>query len=294
MKKAILVVLALLIGFGVLRFYQWPVYEHAIFEEYLMLVFSDTFGYTLIGAKPASLDDSWTYQLKKLYPKESERATAFMSEVFARSNKFIFRKINGSLWLINKKEMLKQILRYKELCSFVYKKFGSKKEFFYQLQHGNSNLFDLLDFRCELISIALGYGRDNGKFYFRRIMLGEYLQKYPIVQVYPFDGFPFFDKVRGLSWLFCRRLEMVITPHRLPNFQSLDDEWEWIKRNDWMLHMDSRPDPPYYLCLPAYISCKSKEAKEVHGKFLKARDKLAKLFCGRKFSEVIAEEASKK
>jgi hypothetical protein len=32
----------------------------------------------------------------------------------------------------------------------------------------------------------------------------------------------------------------------------------------------------------------------IHKKFLRARDKLAKLFCGRKISEVIVEEAAKK
>ncbi len=294
MRKAVLIVLVLIIGYCCLYRPQIFLHEDGIFEEYLLLVFSDDFGYTLVGAKPASLDDSWTCPLKKISLREVERAEAFMSKAFAQSDRFIFRKINGSLWLINKREMIKKILKYRKLRLFVYKKFGGEEEFFYQLQHGTSNLFDLLDFKCELISIAMGYGLDNGMFYFRRVILGEYLQKYPIVQSYPFDGFPFFDKVRGMNWLFCKRLETVIEPHCLPGFQSLDNEWEWIKQNEWVFRMNSRPDPPYYLCLPAYVSCKSKEAENVHKNFLKARDKLANLFYNRKFSEVIAEEAAKK
>ena len=292
MKKAILVIILLALGYCVWLCRQRPVSEKAIFEEYLLCMFSDDFGYTLVGAKPASLDDSWTYQLRDLFPEEVERANTFMSRVFAQSDVFIFRKINGSLWLINKKQMSEQILKHQDLGAFVHERFGGEIGFFDQLQHSDLPLFDLLDRRVELIAIALGYGRDNGEFYRRRIMVGEYLQKYPIVQVYPFDGFPFSDKVRGMSRLFCRYLEEIEKPPLLPKFRSLDDEWDWIKKNEWPLHMNSRPKTPYYLCLPAYISCKSGEAKRAHKRFVRARAKLAKLFCHKRPSEAIAQAVS--
>lgn len=286
---------AILLTLGCCAYFCWhgSASNDVVFEEYLLEVFSDTFGYTLVGAKPASLDDSWTRSLRRLFPKDVERANAFLTKVFAQSGVFIFREINGDLWLINKKSMSKQILKHQELRSFVYEKFGGEERFFDQIQHGDTNLFDLLDCRVELIAIALGYGRDNGKFYLRRIMLGEYLQKYPIVQAYPFDGFPFFDKVRGMGCLFCRYLEQVRPPSPPQGFPSLEDEWDWIMQNEWNLDEVSQPEPPYYLKLPSYISCKSPEAKKVHERFIRARDRLARMFAQGQPSEVISAVVSK-
>lgn len=294
MKNAAMISTVLVITLCVWLYRQKPALESRVFEEYLLCIFSDTFGYTLVGAKPASLDDSWTSYLKKLFPEEVDRANVFLNVVFSRSDKFIFREINGCLWLINKQEMSNQIRRYPYLWSFISKKFGSNEIFFDKLQHENANLFDLLDCKVDLIAIVFGYGLDNGEFYLRRGLVGRYLQKYPIVQSYPFDGFPFADKIRGRSWLFCRYLKEVKVPPINPRFSSLNAEWEWIKNNEWPLHMDSIPEPPYYLRLPAYISCKSREAKMVHKKFVRARSKLARLFCSKKPSEAIVQEALRK
>jgi hypothetical protein len=290
MKNAVMISIVLAISLCGWLCRQKPAPENDVFEEYLLCIFSDTFGYTLVDAKPASLDDSWTSHMKKLFPKEVDRANFFLNEVFSRSDKFIFREINGWLWLINKQEMSNQIQKYPGLRLFISKKFGTKEKFFGKLRNENANLFDLLDYKVDLIAIVFGYGLDNGKFYIRRGLVGKYLQKYPIVQFYPFDGFPFADKVRGMGWLFCRYLKEVKVPPINPRFSSLNAEWEWIKNNEWVLYVDSRPEPPYYLRLPAYISCKSREAKKVHKRFVRARAKLAKLFCSKKPSEVIAQE----
>lgn len=284
-----LVIILLIVGLYVWICPQKTVSERALIEEYLLCIFSDDFGYTLIGAKPASLDNSWTHCLRDFYPELVEQAHTFMSKVFAKSDLFIFRKINGSLWLINKKQMSKQILKNQDLGAFIHERFGGETGFFDHLQQGDLTLFDLLDYRVELIAIALGYGRDNGAFYLRKIMVGEYLQKYPLVQSYPFDGFPFPDKIRGMNGLFCRYLEKIEKPALVSSFRSLNDEWDWIKQNEWELHMNSRSEIPYYLCLPAYISCKSIEARRVHRKFVRARNKLAKIFCNKKPSEAIAQ-----
>ena len=263
-----------------------------MFEENLRSIFSDDFGYTLIGARPASLDDSAGLCLESLYPED--RVNSFLRELFDRSDAFIFREIIGSRWLIHKKSLRNQIRKHDKLRLFIDFKFGNEGFFFYQLRHGELNLFDLLDCRAELIAIALGYGEENGRFYLRRLLVGEYLQRYPVVQAYPFDGLPFSDKIRDMGWLWCRDLESIDKPNASSNFSSLESEWEWIKKNEWDLTDISIPKPPHYISLPTYISCKSREAKMVHKRFVRARSKLARLFCSKKPSEVIAQEALKK
>jgi hypothetical protein len=74
----------------------------------------------------------------------------------------------------------------------------------------------------------------------------------------------------------------------------LEEEWEWIEQNECDLSDEAIPEVPYYIWLPTYISCKSREAKMVHKRFVRARSKLARLFCSKKPSEVIAQEALKR
>jgi hypothetical protein len=259
-------------------------------DVYLSRVFSGDFGYALVGAKAASLDDSFSsYGLSS---SDLERAKVLIQELFGHSKSFIFRDIAGRRWLINRKKMARQIRQYKELRSFVFERFGSEERFVDQIECGDFDLFQLLDDRDDLVSIVFGYGRDNGKFFNRRMVVGEYLQKYPVISIYPFDDLPWIFKARETNPMFYPCLNKIEKPPLLPEFSSLEEEWSWIKQNEWNLCEESLPEPPYYLKLPTYISCKSSEAKEVHRKFVKARGRLAKMFAQGRPSEVIASVAS--
>ena len=262
-------------------------------EEYLKCLFCDDFGFTLVGEKPCSLDNSQTSYLKLLFPEDVEKATKFLKTTFSKSDRFILREINGDLWLINKQSLSKTISKYNRLRSFVIKKFKSTERFIKFLQDSDSSLFEALDYRYVLIGIAFGYGEENAEFFVRRIDLGLYLQKFPFVTQYPFEALPMVGAIRDWNLIFDRQLGKPKSPKPSPDFPSFQDEWLSMKKVDWPLYLEVEPELPYYICLPAYISRHGEESERVHARYLRARDKLAKLFCGRKFSEVIAEEARK-
>jgi hypothetical protein len=265
----------------------------AIGEEYLRRVFTDDLGYTLVGAKPASLDDSCTYYLRMAYPEDVEKARLFLKSTFAHSKRFILREIDNDLWLINKQSLSIQISKHIELKSFIINKFKNKKEFFRCLKTSDTTLFEALDDRCDLIAIALGYGRDNGEYYSRRLELGRHLHKYPIVSHYPFNGCPMVGDVQGCSGSFDLQVRKHPAPEASSAFLSFEDEWQWVRQVEWPLYKDDEPAPPFYISMPTYIARHSPESEKVHARYLKAKDKLAKLFCSRKISEVVAEEAKK-
>jgi hypothetical protein len=250
-------------------------------------MFSDDFGYTLVGAKPASLDDS-SYRYQK-------SLADYLHRTFEGSNRFIFREIGQSLWLINIPEMRRAVSSYSLLRSFIVKKFGSVDEFFDYIRYGDENLFEILDKKDDLIGIALGYGLDNGRFCNRRAELLTYLRKCPITWGYPFEIIPCVYYIAPLSGRCVTRcIYRINKPEPSSSFKSLEEEWKWIEQNEWDLSDEAIPEVPYYIWLPTYISCKSAEAQGVHKRFVRARSKLARLFYSKKPSEAIAQEALKR
>ena len=268
----------------------WP---YSDVDQSLLMLFSDDFGYTLVGTKAVSLYDS-SYRLRHL-PDLHRKVIDYLSRTFAKSNSFIFRKIRQSLWLVNVPEMDRSISKYPLLKSFIIKKFGSVEEFFTTLRCGDQDLFEIFDYQDDLIGIALGYGLDNGRFCNRRTTLITCLRKFSITWGYPFEMFPCVYYVAPLnSRCVTRCIIRIDNPVPSGPFRSLEEEWCWIQQNKLDLDDESIPEIPYYIWLPTYISCKSKEAKRVHKRFVRARSKLAKMFCSKTPSEVIAQEALKK
>ena len=264
-------------------------------ENCLRSIFSSDFGYTLLGEKPVSLDDSHDWYLD-YKPEVQKPVTAFLTNVFKDSNTFVFKSRGwfGKV-LINLKALSRQISRYKKLRRFVKQKFGSEENFFNILKDPSLGIFDLLDRDEILLAIVFGYGEENGDFYTRRVLVGHYLKKYPLYSVYPFQQKPGPLKIRGWKIRF-RRPELISKPDVRPQFGSLEEEWAWIRamENSYVLRKDPKHCEPYYLYLPHYVSRRGPQSDEIYANFLLARDRLAKLFCGRKFSEVIAEEAARK
>ena len=290
----LIALLSILGGCALLVLCRGSFSQNNVAEEYLKCIFSDDFGYTLVGKKAVSLDNSLTYFLKSMFPEDVKRARELLKTTFSRSDRFILREINGDLWFIDKSALSKIISRNRNLNRFVTKKFKSKKLFIDHLQYSEQNLFEALDNRFVLIGIAFGYGEENAKFYIRKIQLGEYLQRYPVISVYPFDGIPSLGRVKDWNFYFDHYLRKIDQPAVSNCFHSFEEEWEWIRQVEWLLYKEDAPNPPYYISLPTYIARHGPESDRIHKKFLRARDKLAKMFCGRKFNEVVAEEAAKK
>jgi hypothetical protein len=265
-------------------------------ESGLKSVFLSDFGYTLVGAKPVSID----LDLPEYMHNKTESKTAllnFLKSSFSNSSKFILRETVSfdRLELINIDSLLNQISTHMILSDFVCRKYGTDDRFFKQLRDSKLSIFEIMDFQSVLIGIILGYGEENGKFFIRRWAVGEYLQKYPIVAFFPFDQrpSPFWAFSRN-TWYF-KKPNLVSKPSLLPQFESLEKEWQWIKgASRGEFNRDPYPEVPYYISLPGYVSRYGPESDMIYKKFLKARDKLANLFCGRKFSEVVVEEAAKK
>ena len=263
-------------------------------EKGLMYLASQDFGYTLVGAKPVTIEQSMSFDLI-INQKKRECLFSFLERTFHKSKNFIFNRLDrhGYFELINKKTLLKQIRQYKRLNRFVRKKYTTTRAFFNALKTSDITIFEALDHDSILIAIVLGYGEENGEFFKRRAQIGEYLQKYPIVAVFPFDQHP------SPYWAFPSHSTYFVEPSPIvppplsPQFVSLDQEWNWIKRMEWRLCDNNNPEPPYYISLPTYICRYGSESEHIHKTYLKARSRLAKLLCEKKFSEILVDEALK-
>jgi hypothetical protein len=263
-------------------------------EDSLRCIFSDDLGYTLIGEKAVSLDDATSLDFE-YHPEKKVIAHRFLSKVFKGSRKFVYIP-NGedSGWLIHRDALSKEIANNRKLEDFILLRYASEGAFFDTLETTDRSIFDLLEFDPVLIAIALGYGENNGEFYSRWLVLAEYLQKYPVVSYFPFQFLPDAGYIRHHR-LFCDSgFRSIPRPNiRLP-WRSLEEEWQWMMQLDWQLSKESYPPPPYFISLPAYKSCRGPESERLHLKYLKARERLARLFCEKNFAEVIADEAAKK
>lgn len=263
-------------------------------ESGLMYLASGDFGYTLVGAKPVSIEQSLSLYLIKNHDKRNE-VFSFLERTFRKSTKFIFKLLDrhGYIELINKKAFLRLVRKHKRLSDFVKKKYKSEAVFLNVLQNSDVTIFEAVDHDVVLISLVLGYGEENGDFFVRKMEVGEYLQKYPVVTFFPFDQRPRPD------WAFPRHSVDLALPEPVPKpteykrFVSLEEEWKHIKQSEWPLCDDTIPKPPYYISLPVYVRQYSCESRKLHETYVKARNKLAKLLCNRKISEVIIEEALK-
>jgi hypothetical protein len=281
--------------FGVLVASPLPSSDVQDLENDLVPIFSNDLGYTLIGEKPVSIEQNLDLFLDS-HPDRKNQLFFFLKTVFRQSSRFILKVFadRDQIELINKASLSKQILRYKMLNDFVHTTYGTEDAFFKKLEDERIDIFEALDYHAILIAIALGYGEENGEFFCRRIELGRYLKKYPITGFYPFERKPSTQIVRSLSLPENNIPYTTPVPPRKKGVASFDEEWQEIKKSERKLYLEADPDPPYYIVLPIYVSKSGPESDAIHEGFLKARDKLAKLFCGRKFSEVIAEEAAKK
>ena len=286
------------------------------FEESLGKLFKTEAGYTLIGKKPISVDISFEHSIRE----HREELREFLLSAFRDSESFILQwpEGEGSFALIHKAALAKVIRENKELCDFVAKKFSSVETLFSHLQTSQENLFKTFDFDDFLLGLVLGYGRTNSEYYCRKGDVGGYLsasfclaeclgssfRDIGSMRIYFCSG-NFFQKIDPMA---CYKPFLAISfflngvykneeiPVPKQEFGSLETELKWLRNVEWKVEGSRRTAPPYnldYPLLPFYTCRHGGDSEQVYQKYLKARDRLADLFCRRCPSEVVLEKASK-
>jgi hypothetical protein len=258
-------------------------------EEGLQALFFRDFGYTLLGVKPISQSDNLSAYVFG-GEEEAKRVFVFLQNAFKNSSQFILRMPReNAAELIHKKSLERQIQLYPDLQRFIENKYGSTAIFLNTLSTSKKSIFSLLGYNTLFIGICFGYGEQNSKFYIRKHWVGAHLKKLRYFTPFPFDQSPDIYHVRGYSYFVYPDLERL-APVPSDGFDSLEEEWRWIKSVE-IEPEEEDPDPPFTILLPGYASMACEESTHLHAKYVRAKDKLAKLFCGRKLSEVIIEKA---
>ena len=271
-------------------------------------LFIDELGYTLIGAKPVSLQEGSGPYLNK-HPEVVKRVLSFLTEAFKNSPGFILKisEIDEGYFdieLFCKAAIKKVIAENEELQIFIKKKFVDIDGFFSHVQRTKKSFLKTFDYNDFLLGLMLGYGRDNAEYYCRRNEVGTSLKKYPFFSmlsedlivsdnlkpcVYGRATLSFFSPYDFLYRFKGKIIDFL--PER--KFDSLEAEWEWIKKVKWDLFPLRKPEPPDYIPLPFYICRHGGDSERVRSKYIQARERLANLFYKHSFTEVIANEAAK-
>ena len=285
-------------------------YQHCVskndpeLEVAVASLFIDELGYTLIGAKPVSIQEGSNYYLRK-HPEIVKRVLSFLTEAFKNSPRFILKiseEDDGffKIELYCKTAVRKVIAENKELQTFIKNKFLSVNRFFSHVQRTKKFVFNTFDRNDFLFGLILGYGRDNSEYYCRRINVGTSLKKYPFLSLFSEDSVfsnnlnPCVYGRATLSFFspyLCREKVINFLPKR--KFASLEAEWKWIKKVRWDLFPSRKPEAPDYISLPFYICRHSGDSERVRSKYIRARERLANLFYKHSFTEIIAKEAAK-
>ena len=239
-------------------------------------VIFDDLGYTLVGVKPASIQQSLPLYFQ-YYPSQKRNLITVLHEFASKSKDFILRVFleRDQIELLNRKSIRCQCMQNDRFRSFILKNYKSIDSFFDCIEKSEKGLFELLKYDHVIIAIILGYGEENGNFFVRRCELGYYLRKYPLVATYPFEQKPNPEYIR--PYPKCNRVpQREYLPKIKEPFNSLEEEWKYIKSVE--RPADSSEKTSFMLiALPAYISRTGKESDIIHDKFTKARVTLSKI-----------------
>ena len=259
------------------------------FETLCFELFTRDFGYTLLGIKPISTDEL----PRKYCDKLGERCFAKLKETFDKSPNFVLKIIQDgpfySVELINRGSLRALVKRNSFVRSFVREIFCNEQNFYSKIENPSRSIHRILKVNERVIGHCLGYDETNVKYYLRRIDLGIYLQKYPLVRFHPLPGGKYSDCPNIFTDLTLRYKRL--TPSN--GFDSLEAEWQWIKRVEWDIVEESKPVPPYFVYLPIYVCRHGGGSEAAREKFTMASHKIAELFCNKRPSEVVAGFASR-
>ena len=248
-----------------------------VLERSLTHLFSAEMGDTLVGVKPISFDECvW---LRQLPCGSKERLFTYLRETFAQSKEYalsIYTPFPNytSITLVHVPALRKIISESVYLNAYVKKKYGTVERLVQRLKdHDVCRCF-----RDEIaLGIVLGYGEENARLADRFSSLAYILKKYPMVCLFPFEPVP--DPIminHTFTRCFPPRISDAPDFERDPRFESVEDEWEWMKEQEYKI---PKSDPPYLFSLPWFCAFKSDETREILKKFSAARDVVSRLYC---------------
>ena len=271
-----------------------------IIEKELQRIFANSFGYTFIGEKAVSIEYICASDFSS-HPEHKKFFFETLKRLFDKSDRFLlkifhFTDFYSEIVLIDLKSVISLLEKDRYLFDFIKKEYGSYKKFYVSLIDPNIHIFDCLKRDNIAIGIVLGYGEENSRYYQRYLDVGFYLQKYPLVCVLPFHPYPTPEVVTEKSTyghLVDVSLSKLLVPAACTKeFLSLEDEWNWMRQ---VRNKDYKETQiPYLFQLPFFISKRGENTDKIHQQYCRARVKLAQLFYGKKFRQVLFEELYKK
>ncbi len=266
-------------------------------ESAYISLFSKEFGYTLIGAKSASIDElDYEYLFTdqeglRTFLNSLEKAgngsKNFVLKIFCESNCFY------RVELINKKSIENLISENHALQHFIETKYTNRAEFFKRLEDPKITLFQLFLYDPYYIGLVLGYGDANSEYFCRRAQVGIHLRRIPFEAPLPFFRGSF------IGWHWHNESKKIIIPavkkeiEPGPGFNSLEAEWDWIRQVEWDLHQERQAKPPYLISLPFYVCRHGGDSEMIREKYKRAQIVLAELFLDKSFRETVSEEMKK-
>lgn len=259
--------------------------------------FSREFGFTLIGVKPASIEE-FNSDYFYLHPTVISDFLKSLTKTFSQSKKFVFKTFNQNssfftAELIHKPSLRKLISENQALRDFIKINFEDESDFHKKLHDPNVKIFDLLNRDPFIIGIVLGYGEANSEYYCRRIQVGKYLQKYHIgFSFLPYTG-PCFLWSPGSFDRNMRLPYILEKPKPSLSFNSLEDEWKWIEGAWWDLSEERTVKPPYSIALPCYVCRHGGDSEMIRNKYQVARVTLANLLSTKSLLKAASEQAIK-
>lgn len=250
---------------------QSDVLEHAY-----QTLFYKEFGYTLIGEKPVSIEEEIESRYLYDHPEALEQFLASLQASFQNSKTLvlkIFREDRNCFIECIHKEALGALLnKNTALQNFVKENFASVEEFYAKVFDPKMQIVDVLKRRADLFGIVLGYGETNANYFCRRVELSRYLKKFPLVR--------FFSTV-GRKANFPQKIVYPYREHvpsKNEEFDSFQDEWDWMQSHSWDLRGEREASPPYFIALPFYMCLHGGDSEQVREKYCHARDRLAEIF----------------
>lgn len=250
-------------------------------EDMYKAFFSTEFGYTLIGAKPASFDDE-QYSYLSLHPKSLRKFLVSLQHTFQDSYNFILKTeyqenteglpSDYYIELINKKALQEMISHSWMVQAFIRAEFGTQDLFFQALEDPSLRLYEIVPYP-DILGIMLGYGETNATYFLQKCRIDAYFKKdhlQPFIDIYKEEKK--FDSSNSAPYA----LPFIKTQTK---FISLEKEYRWIKKLEWDLEKDPDSGPPYMVQLPFYICRHGGDSEKVRKHYKNARRSLVQLFC---------------
>ena len=285
-KNAVVLFFGSVLSFAVLA--SEPRNDSGEFTQKLEMFFSNLFckefGYTLIGEKPISVGE---------VEETEERCFSELEKAFDVSPNLVLKIFSDGpcryIELINKRALRELVRRNPVVQNFVKKRFKNEREFYSQIEDRNKSIFTSTKNNDRIIGYLLGYDEANIEYYIRRVEVGLYLQKYPFVRHHPLPG----GKYSRNPFVFLNPRLRYVRLQPSPGFDTLEAEWQWIKKVEWDIGEESEAVPPRFVALPMYICRRGGTSEQAREKFKKASGRVAELFHDESFQSAVMEAAKR-